>query len=128
MMQPAALLFYENLLIGNQLLNRLQDLGYRVVAVGDLTKLGELAVQEKPIVCFAELGALADRVLTAIRGLRAAPATEHLPVIALFNPSGKRADRELEDQARAAGATLVANIEGIQGQVPQLLEQALEVK
>src|SRR5438445_9362650 len=35
MTTPLALVFYENLLPGSQLVNRLQDLGYRVQTIGD---------------------------------------------------------------------------------------------
>ncbi len=35
MTQPLALVFYEKLMPGSQLVNRLQDLNYRVQAVND---------------------------------------------------------------------------------------------
>ena len=50
MSSPLALIFYESLLIGNQLMNRLQDLGYRVVVLSDLTKLTEQAAETRPLV------------------------------------------------------------------------------
>ena len=49
MTKPLALVFYEKLLPGQQLLNRLQDLGYRVQAVTDATTLAERVEQQKPM-------------------------------------------------------------------------------
>jgi DNA-binding response OmpR family regulator len=128
MTSPLALIFYENLLMGNQLINRLSDLGYRAKAISDVGQFPILVAAEKPIVVVVELGALAERVCGAIRTLRANPATEHVPVLALFASTSKRADRKLAESAQAAGVTLLARDQAFLGQLPQLLQQVLDVQ
>jgi DNA-binding NarL/FixJ family response regulator len=127
MTTPLALIFYENLLIGNQLINRLRDLGYRAKPVRDLTKLPQLAAEEKPLVVVTELAGLADRVCAAVRAVRAQAATAHVPVLAIQSPTKKRADKKVAEAARAAGVTLVASKSAYLAQLPQLLEQVLEL-
>jgi len=127
MSSPLALIFYESLLIGNQLMNRLQDLGYRVVVVSDLSKLPEQAVEAKPLILVCELGGLTGRVCAAVRSLRAAAETRHVPVLGVLKPSDKKTENGLAETARAAGFNLVASEPGFLAQLPQLLEQILEV-
>lgn len=128
MTSPRALLFYESLLLGNQLLNRLHDLGYRATAVSDLNRLAETVTQEKALVLVVELGAMSERVFAVVRALRASPSSAHVPVLAVFKSTGKRADRKLTEVAQAAGITLVASNTGFLGQLPNLLEQILDLK
>jgi DNA-binding response OmpR family regulator len=127
MTSPLALIFYENLLTGNQLINRLSDLGYRAKAVGDVTQFPSLAAAEKPIVVVVELGALAERVCGAVRILRSTPTTEHVPVLALFKSTSKAEDCKLTAAAQAAGVTLLAHDEAFLSQLPELLQQVLDV-
>ena len=128
MTTPLALIFYENLLIGNQLINRLRDLGYRVKPVTDLSELAALAAVEKPLVFVAELAGLADRVCAAVRALRGQADTAHVPVLAIQHRTKKRADKKLAEAARGAGVTLVASQAAFLNQLPQLLEQVLELR
>ncbi len=123
MTKPAALIHYENLLAGNQLVNRLQDLGYRVVLVTDLTSLVRRAEEERPMVFVASVGSAASPVGEAVRALRSNEATAHIPVLAFT----KETDREIGETARRTGATLVADEAGILTQLPELLNQVLEV-
>lgn len=127
MSSPLALIFYESLLIGNQLMNRLQDLGYRVVVVTDLSKLPEQAAELKPLILISELGAMMDRVCAVVRGLRAAPDTRHIPALGLLKPGERKNGRELSEAAQTAGFNLVASEQGFVAQLPQLLERVLEV-
>jgi len=121
--KPLALLVYEHLLPGSQLVNRLQDLGYRVLTLNDLQLLVVHARQEKPLVALVDLFFRNADACAAIRSLRAASETSHVPVIAFCDP----ADQELQKAARAAGATLIAGSDGILDQLPNLLDQALQV-
>jgi CheY-like chemotaxis protein len=127
MSTPLALIFYESLLTGNQLLNRLQDQGYRVEVVADLLRLPETAAAQKPIIVVVELGDAIQRVCAAVRSLRADPDTTHIPVLASFKPAGRKADLETVEAAQAAGVTLVASEPGFLAQLPQLLERALDI-
>ena len=56
MTQPLALVLYEKLLPGSQLVNRLQDLNYRVQTVTEPSTLVECAEQSKPMLVFRRLG------------------------------------------------------------------------
>src|SRR5438132_1559767 len=98
MTQPLALVVYEKLLPGTQLVNRLQDLNYRVRAVTDPGTLTACARQEKPMLVLVDLEA-AD-VCGAIGQLKQTPDTQHIPVIA-FAPDSATA---LQKKAQAAGA------------------------
>ena len=55
MTEPLALVLYEKLLPGSQLVNRLHDLRYRVQVIADADTLVECAEQEKPMVVLADL-------------------------------------------------------------------------
>ena len=50
MKQPLALVFYERLLPGTQLVNRLQDLHYRVQTIESAEALPEAAREAMPMV------------------------------------------------------------------------------
>lgn len=124
MIQPLAMVFYENLLPGTQLVNRLQDLGYRVNAVNDPALLVQQAQQDKPMVILADLASRQTDICAAISELKNQPETEHIPIIAFS--SQQRAS--LQAAARTAGANLVVTDNAILTHLPQLLGQALEVE
>jgi len=123
MTAPIALIIYESLLAGGQLVNRMQDLGYRVQLVSDLRGLVQQALDAKPMVLVANLSVLSAEMHEALLALRANPGTRHIPVIALI----KQGDKKLAEAMRVAGATLVASETDITRQLPQLLEHALQV-
>jgi CheY-like chemotaxis protein len=124
MTQPLALVLYERLLPGSQLVNRLQDLGYRVLTASGAEALVTSAESEKPMVVLADLSGRQSKVSAAIARLKQNPATGHLPVIAF---SGERDQAELE-VARKSGADLVVTEVALLAHLQQFLEQALEVK
>ena len=124
MTQPLAIVLYEKLLPGSQLLNRLQDLGYRVQALHDPDMLTSCAESTRPIIVVADLESARTDVCAAIGRLRSNPGTRHIPVIAFVDEGGE----EAESAARRAGATLTANDTTVVNQLPQLLEQALQVE
>jgi CheY-like chemotaxis protein len=124
MMQPLALVVYEKLLPGSQLVNRLQDLNYRVQAISDATRLVECAEQSTPMLVLVDLEATRNNVCAAISRLRQNAATRHLPVIAF---GGENESAPLE-AAQAAGATVVVTEPAILNHLPQLLEQVLRVE
>lgn len=124
MTQPLALVLYEKLLPGSQLVNRLQDMNYRVQAIADADRLVECAEQAKPMLVLADLESTRDNICAAIARLKQNAATKHLPVIAF---SGESAT-ELQAAARAAGATLVVTEAAILNHLPQFLDQALQLE
>ena len=121
-MQPLALVFYEHLMPGSQLINRLQDLGYRVLALSALDRLGATVQRETPLLLFIDLAGAGD-VCAAIAGLRSTPATAHLPVIG-FAPDTAA---DLLAAARTAGATIAVSETAVINHLPQLVDQALHV-
>ena len=124
MMQPLALVVYEKLLPGSQLVNRLQDLNYRVQVIPDAEKLPEVAENTTPMLVLADLDATRENVTPAIARLHQHPATKHIPVIAF----AEREDPALFQEAQAAGAILVVTDTAILNHLPQLLEQALRLE
>jgi CheY-like chemotaxis protein len=123
MKQPLALLLYEKLLPGGQLINRLQDLGYRVQPVpapGDLVPTAE---REKPLVAFVDLEPRYEKTCEAITALRQNSATSHIPVVAFAAVQSA----EAQESARRAGATLVVNDAALLVHLDQFLDQALQV-
>jgi CheY-like chemotaxis protein len=123
-MHPTALLVYEALLPGSQLVNRLRELGYRVQCLNSTADLTESARQEKPLIILADLVWKKADMAGAIAALRADPETEHVPILA-FCPLK---EKKLHQAAQKAGATLVAASDGLLDQLEVLLAQALEVE
>jgi CheY-like chemotaxis protein len=124
MTQPLALVLYEKLLPGSQLVNRLQDLNYRVQTIADAEKLVECAEQAKPMLVLADLESARNNVCSALARLKQNAATRHLPVIAF---SGENAG-ELQAAAKAAGVTLIVSETAMLNHLPQFLDQALQVE
>lgn len=122
MTQPLALILYEKLLPGSQLVNRLQDLNYRVQTLTEADRLVPCAEQLKPLLVLADLKSTRHDVNSFVARLRRNPATGHLPVIVF----GGEHPAELQ-AARAAGATLVVSETSILSHLPECLQQALQV-
>jgi len=120
--QPRALVFYERLMPGSQLVNRLQDLNYRVLSLNALDRLGATVQRESPLLLFIDLASSGD-VCAAIASLRASPATAHLPVIG-FAPEETP---DLLAAAQAAGANLAVSETAVISHLSQLIDQALRV-
>ena len=119
MTQPLALLLYEKLLPGSQLVNRLQDLGWRVQTINDGAGLTRAAEEHKPLLVLADLVSSRQSVCEGIMALRRNKNTAHLPVIAFAT------EEALHAPALAAGANLVANDAAILQHLDQFLDQVL---
>jgi hypothetical protein len=78
---------------------------------------------EMPLVVIAELAPPAD-VCAAIARVKANPITQHIPVLGFARAHHAGA----QTQAREAGVTLLAADAGIAEQLPQLLDQILQVE
>jgi len=118
-----ALVYYSNLMPGSQLPGRLQDLGYRVQSVSGAALLPSACESEMPLVLIAELAPAAE-ACAAIARVKSNPATQHIPVLGF----GRAHDAAAQTQAREAGVNLLAADAGIAEQLPQLLEQILQVE
>jgi CheY-like chemotaxis protein len=121
--QPLALVLYESLLPGTQLVNRLQDLGYRVTTASNAAQLLANAIEDKPMLVLADLASRSENVAEAIAQLRQNPVTSHLPVIAFADDKNEKS----QEAARKAGATLVVNDAAILSHLQQFLDQALHL-
>ncbi|HEY5345584.1 MAG TPA: hypothetical protein VIK62_04495 [Verrucomicrobiae bacterium] len=122
MSQPLAIFFYERLMPGSQLVNRLQDLNYRVLALDNAARLAATVQREMPLLLFADLDAKGD-VLAAIKKIKADEAISHVPIIA-FAPDNSP---ELLAAAQTEGVNLAVTESALTGHLPQILEQALHV-
>ena len=122
MTQPLALVLYERLLPGSQIVNRLQDLNYRVQAVSDAEMLVECAEQARPMLVLADLESTRNNVCAAIARLRQNASTRHLPIIAFGNEN-----TEVQNAAKAAGVTLLVGEQAVLNHLTECLEQALQV-
>jgi CheY-like chemotaxis protein len=124
MTEPLALVLYEKLLPGSQLLNRLRDLGYRVESLSDAALLVERAEQDRPMVVVADLESTHANISEALGRLKKNPATSHLPILAFHD----KPSPEQQKQAAAAGINLLVSDAAILAYLPQLLDQALEIE
>jgi CheY-like chemotaxis protein len=119
MTQPLALLLYEKLLPGTQLVNRLQDLGWRVQTLHDGVALARSAEEHKPMIVLTDLAMSRSSAHDSISELRRNQNTAHIPVIAFS------ADASLHAAAAAAGANLVVSDAAVLQHLDQFIEQAL---
>ncbi len=123
MSQPLVLLLYERLLPCGQLINRLQDSGYRVQSLSDPASLVEQAAREKPLLVIADLEPRREQAAEAISRLRGDSQTSHIPVIAVA--PGENA--ALHEAGNNAGASLVVSDSAILVHLPHFIERALEI-
>ena len=124
MTQPLALVFYEKLMPGSQLVNRLQDLNYRVQALTDLASFSSCVQTLGPMLVFVDLETKEGDVCQAIAALKSGAGTQHIPVVAF---ASERA-LELQAAAQKAGAKLVVSETALLDHLPELLNQALQVE
>ena len=123
MKQPLALVFYEKVMPGSQLVNKLQDLNYRVQAVNDLASLHACARKEGPLLAIVDLAG-GDAVCNAIAALKNDAVTSHIPVIA-FTAAGVE---PVMAAAQKAGAKLAVSEAAITSHLSELLDQALHIE
>ncbi|HZI31013.1 MAG TPA: hypothetical protein VFF11_01660, partial [Candidatus Binatia bacterium] len=101
-MQPLAIVFYERVMPGSQLVNRLQDLKYRILVLNNPALLAATVRRESPLIAFVDLEARGD-IGDAIQRIKSDDATSHVPIVA-FAPDDKA---ELLNAAQKAGANLI---------------------
>ena len=124
MTEPLALVVYEQLMPGSQLVNKLQDLGYRVRVLSEPSTLASVAEMEKPLVIVMDLTYAKSDPGEPISFLRNQPSTAHIPILA-YAPSN---DTGLAEVAQKSGVTLIASHAAILTQLPRLLDKVLEVE
>ena len=122
MPQPLALVFYERLMPGSQLVNRLQDLNYRVLVLNSIELLAATARREKPLLLLADLITASD-ICGAITKIKADADTSHVPIIA-FAPESEMA---LIEAAQQAGANFAVTETGLASHLPHMIDRALQV-
>ena len=123
MTQPLALVLYEKLLPGSQIVNRLQDLHYRVQTLNEPKMLVQCAEQTKPMLVLADLESTQENICAALALLKRNPTTKHLPIIGFRGDSASG----LDTAAQEAGVALVVSETAVLNHLPQILDQALQV-
>jgi len=119
------LLLHERVLPGGQLVNQVEDMGYKVQVISEPTELLPASLGGKPLMVMADLhGDLGPEVKRAIESLRAGEKTAHIPVIAYGVPG----DPESLKSVQMPGETLVVTDAGVLAHLEQLMEQALHVE
>lgn len=124
MQSPLALLLYEKVLPGGQLVGRLEDLGYRVKSITEAQELVSAAEQHKPMLLIADFEPRTEAVARAVSSLKQNSATAHIPVIALVSSRNPAS----ENAARTAKVNLVVQSNVILQHLPQFLDQALALE
>ena len=122
--RPLAIVFYEKLLPGTQVVNRLTDLGYRVTATQTAVDVPRLVRENRPMVVIADLALRHGDFCGIIGQVRSSPDLAHVPVLGYCDSK----NRKLVDAALEAGAKLVAAEQGIPDQLAQLLDHVLAVE
>ena len=123
-MSALILLLYERVLPGGQLLNQVEDRGYRVEVVSAPSELSTVSQRVKPMLVLADLDGEGVEVKKAIRELGASEETSHIPVIAY----GVRDEPGELESVQKAGATLVVTDAAVLAHLDQLMEQALHIE
>lgn len=121
---PLALVYYEDLMPGSQLVNRLQDLRYRVQVAGSVPELLALASGAGPMLVIVDLVSHKADMCGVIRGLRADAATSHLPILGF----GDDAEPDRLTAAQSAGATVVVSDSALVAHLQQFIDRALQVE
>ena len=121
MTKPLAIVLYERLMPGSQLVNRLQDLGYRTDTLSEPKSLVERAEKVKPMLVVADLEPASAKVADALLRLKQNSGTSHLPIIAFC------ADASADLPNLAKAATLVVTYTAIVNHLPLFLQQALQI-
>ena len=109
---------------GSQLVNRLQDLGYRVQTLTEPSLLIETAKREKPMLALVDLVSNRANVCGIIKDFKNTEVTGHIPIVGF----AAQKEQRLHDEAAKSGATLVAYDDALLPQLPHLLEHALQVE
>jgi CheY-like chemotaxis protein len=121
--QPLALVYYEKLMPGSRLVNKLQDLNYRVQTANDPAAFHSCVRDERPLLAIVDLAG-GEAVRSAIAALKTGAATGHIPVIAF---AAEGANQAME-AAQKAGAELAVSEAAIASHLPELLDQALHIE
>lgn len=114
---------FERLLPGSQLVNRMQDKGFRVTTVSAPDQLIDACRRDKPILLIADVPERSEGVCAALTLLQQTPDTNHLPIIAVVPSESPN----VEAQARKTGAKLVVQDSVILAHLDQFVEQALQL-
>ncbi len=124
MTEPLALIFYERIMPGSNLLNRIKDSGYRVQHISDARLLPDCVEREKPLFLVMDLETTGHNVCETIASLKKNPATQHLPIITFAGDD----KTELQAASLAAGANFSVGETLIANHLAQLLDQALHIE
>lgn len=123
MNEPLAIVFYEKLVPSGQLMQRLEEMGYRVKGVTDEDHLLSAAEQEKPLLAIVDLDRAGGDHCQLIDALKGKASTAHIPILAFTS----RDEGDMLKRAQQAGAALVVGDQAIMHHLEQLLDQVLSL-
>jgi len=95
---------------GSQLVNRLQDLNYRVQTVNDLASLQQCARSEGPMLAVVDLESKHDDVCCAIAALKRMPPPTHSHYCVCRRTGGGVASRRAKSRRDAGGRETTSRI------------------
>src|SRR2546426_12743077 len=123
MTRPVALMFYERLLPGPQLGQRLEDLGYDVRTFSQAEPLLSYLKSSAPFVLLIDLELQRADATDLIRSIRQIDLCCQVPILA-FCPKTDN----VQSAATNAGATIITRDSALLAHLPQLLEQVLGLR
>src|SRR5436309_15163408 len=109
MTDPLALVMYEKLLPGSQIVNKLTDMKFRVQSLDDPSRLVETAEQSKPLLILADNESSRHDVPSAIGKLKKNAGTSHIPVIVFTRDNQPMAENAIPGAALVVGDAAVLN-------------------
>jgi CheY-like chemotaxis protein len=122
MTSPLALIYFQSPLVGNQLVNRLQDLQYRVDSTSTPPDFLGRARGGGVMLVLADVEGADETLLETLRTLRTEDATRHIPIIAFAT------NKTTLDYAQKAGCTIAVEASVLLAHLPTILEQALQLE
>jgi CheY-like chemotaxis protein len=119
--QPLALIYYQKLLPGSTLANRLRDLNYRVHVAGKPQELASVSGADGPMFLLVDVNLGSGELCQITQNIRQDPKTSHLPILAFAE------DESVQAQVLAAGATVAASDVAVVTHLEELLERLLRI-
>lgn len=109
--------------MGNQLVNRLQDLQYRVNTASTADEFLTQTRSGGVMLVLADVESADEALVETLRVLRTEEATRHIPIIAFASTN-----KTTLDYAQKAGCNIAVEASVLLAHLPTILEQALQLE
>ena len=127
MVQPRALLLYRHILIGSQLRDQLESLGYEVEALRDVAQAKQKVSVFRPLCILIDLSLDPVEVTALIRQWKNNGPTRYTPIIGYTVPNQVWNPSEAT-HLQEAGIDFIAESRGLLTHLSSVLEQVLELE